>query len=429
MTKSFLTSFLQLFARLILRKYRPTIVGITGSVGKTSTKEAIQAVLSSKFSTWASPKNYNNELGVPLSIIGAKAPGKSLVHWFTVFLRAIWLLIMPARYPAILILEMAADRPRDIQKLVRLAPPRVGVITAVSPVHTEFFGSIKRVAVEKRRLAEAIPKEGTLILNTDDEIVQTFAEYTDGTVVGYGIVSGANLKAIEIQEHLEIQLSGELGGIHFKTVQDGAAVPVHIRNALGFQHVYAALAAAAVGRAFEMNLVEISNALLNYNAPPGRMRIIAGVKGARIIDDSYNASPKATKAALETLGRLSLREGATRYAILADMLELGNLTEAEHREMGRIAAKQADVLLAVGPSAAWIFEEAVKSGLSNDRVFHFHTLEDGVEHFLQERIKPGDLLLIKGSQSMRMEQLVGGLMAEPLKAKELLCRQSQEWLS
>ena len=178
-----------------------------------------------------------------------------------------------------------------------------------------------------------------------------------------------------------------------------------------------------------MNLVEISNALLNYNAPPGRMRIIAGVKGARIIDDSYNASPKATKAALETLGRLSLREGATRYAILADMLELGNLTEAEHREMGRIAAKQADVLLAVGPSAAWIFEEAVKSGLSNDRVFHFHTLEDGVEHFLQERIKPGDLLLIKGSQSMRMEQLVGGLMAEPLKAKELLCRQSQEWLS
>ena len=154
---------------------------------------------------------------------------------------------MPARYPAILILEMAADRPRDIQKLVRLAPPRVGVITAVSPVHTEFFGSIKRVAVEKRRLAEAIPKEGTLILNTDDEIVQTFAEYTDGTVVGYGIVSGANLKAIEIQEHLEIQLSGELGGIHFKTVQDGAAVPVHIRNALGFQHVYAALAAAAAG--------------------------------------------------------------------------------------------------------------------------------------------------------------------------------------
>ncbi len=425
--KSLLTSILRALARGILRKYKPLVVGITGSVGKTSTKDAVYAVLSSKFSVRASYKNYNNELGVPLTIIGARAPGSSLFKWIGVFARAKRLILFPTHYPAILILEMGADRPKDIAKLVELAPPTVGVVTAVSPAHTEFFGSIKRVAQEKRRLVEAVPKEGTVVLNADDEVVSGFESYAEGRVIKYGIEGEADVRAIEIVEHLGDKIGSELGGVRCKILHDGSAVPMHLPNVLGYQHIYAALGACAVGRALSMNMVEISNALLKYAPPPGRMHLIAGIKNTFLIDDTYNSSPRAALAALATLGRLSLGAGATKYAVLGDMLELGNLNEISHREVGRAAAEHADILIAVGVSAAFVSEEALKSGMSKDRVFHFHTLEEGVEHFLQERVQPGDLLLIKGSQGMRMEKLVKGLMAEPLRAKELLCRQDAGW--
>lgn len=436
--RNLLAYILQVFAKFVLRKYHPTIVGITGSVGKTSTKEAIFAVLNSKFSVRASPKNYNNELGVPLTIIGARAPGASPLRWCAVFLRALWIGIVPRRYPAILVLEMGADRPRDIAKLVALAPPKVGVVTAVAPVHTEFFGSIKRVAVEKRRLVEAVPKRGTVILNADDEIVRGFEEYADGKIISYGIETAADIRAVEINEYLTklgiVQpaqglalIEQEFGGVHFKILHDGSAVPVHLRNVLGRQHIYAALAASAVGRAFGMNMVEISNALLNYTPPPGRMRLIVGIKGTLIIDDTYNSSPRAALAALQCLGQLTLSVRAIRYAVLADMLELGQYNESGHREVGRAASEFADVVVGVGSNARWITEEARKSGMAEDRVFYFPARSDGLEQFVQERIRSGDVVLIKGSQSTRMERLVSALMAEPLRARELLCRQDEGW--
>ena len=436
--KYWFAQILQFLARLTLLKYQPTIVGITGSVGKTSTKEAVYAVLASKFSAREAPKNYNNEMGVPFAILGVRAPGRSLLRWGVLFARALWLIVWPTRYPAILVLEMGADHPKDILKLVKLAPPKVGVVTAVSPAHTEFFGNVKRVAVEKRRLVEAVPKEGTVVLNMDDDIVAGFFEYAEGKVIGYGVKGVGEVQAVEIVEQVEEMTRiatdrvtdqprmVELGSVHFKILVDGSAVPVHLPNVLGMSHVYAALAASAVGRAFGMHMVEISNALLKYAPPPGRMRLVSGVKGTLLIDDTYNSSPRAAISALETFGRLTLAGENTRYAVLGDMLELGTLTEAAHREVGRVAAQHADVLLAVGASAAWMVEEAQKNGMSPDRAFHFHTREE-VEHFLQERIKPGDVLLIKGSQGMRMERLVKGLMAEPLRAGELLCRQDKEW--
>lgn len=459
--KEVVISILQVFAKLILQKYKPTIVAITGSVGKTSTKEAIYAVLASKFSVRATPRNYNNELGVPLTIIGAGLSpererakslflGKSPFRWCRVFCRALWQIIMPARYPAILVLEMGADRPKDIQKLVKLAPPKIGVVTAIAPVHTEFFGDVEKVAREKRRLVEAVPKQGTVVLNIDDEMVREFAKHAKSTVVGYGIESNeAEVRAVEVHDDIEIGGSRtsdasevrlpdiELGSIHFKIITDGSAVPVHLPSVLGHAHVYAALAACAVGRAFGMHMVEISRALLNYAPPPGRMRIIAGIKNTVIIDDTYNASPRATVAALETLGGLSpfSKSGLSpvRYAVLGDMLELGPYTESGHREVGRVAAQNADVVIGVGVSAQWLVDEANKTRLNlpsaeGNFVGHLHT-HDEAEHFLQERIRPGDVILIKGSQSMRMEKLVKGLMAEPLRADELLCRQEKEWLT
>lgn len=432
--KRFLIYLLQLLSRLILYKYKPMIIGITGSVGKTSTKEAVFAVLASKFSVRASPKNYNNELGAPLAIIGAtSAPGKSLIKWCAIFLRALLVIVFPARYPAILILEMGADRPRDIAKLVKLALPQIGVITAVSRVHTEFLGNIKRVAVEKRRLVEAVPKQGTVILNMDDEIARGFADYADGKVMGYGIENEADVRGIEIQEQVGLPITDyglrttELGSVHFKIFHQGSVVPVHLPNVLGYSHIYAALAAAAVGQSLNMNMVEISTALLKYNPPPGRMRLITGVKNTLIIDDTYNSSPAAARAALETLERLTLPGNSKCYAVLGDMLELGQYNESGHREIGHLAADCADVVIGVGPNSAWIIEEARKAGMSEDKTFHFQTFDNTLEHFLQDRIQPGDIILIKGSQGLRLERLVNGLMAEPLRAKELLCRQGKEW--
>lgn len=424
--RSYIISMLRYLARLILRKYKPVVVAVAGSVGKTAAKEAIFAVLRAKFSVRTTPKDYHEELDILGTLVGIQEgiSPKAFFSLVGMLVRSVAYILFPLRYPAVLVIEMGAKRPRDILYLTKIVPPSMGVVTAVAPVYMEFFRNLKRVALEKRRLVEALPPSGTAILNMDDDFVQEFTEYAEGKVVGYGIRSQqAQVSAIEVREYLAHDNLEECGGISFKILCDGSVVPMRLRNVLSSSHIYAALAAVTVGRAFEMNMVEISNALLRYAPPPGRMRLIAGVKGTTIIDDTFNSSPQAVKSALETLGHLELKPSATRYAILGDMIELGDLNELEHRAVGQIAAQEVDVLIGVGISAQWMIDEARKGGMSEDRVFHFHTREEGLEHFLQERIRPGDVLLIKGARTMKMEQLVKGLMAEPLKAKQLLCRQ------
>lgn len=420
--RKLLEKLLGWIARQIVERYEPTIVAVTGSVGKTSTKDAIALVLGRRFRVRASQKNYNNELGVPFTIMDAKAPGRSVVRWFGLLTWGlVEFLTRDPKYPEVLVLEMGADHPGDLAKLVAIAPPRIAVVTAVAPAHTEFFKDLKALQKEKGTIVRALPSDGVAVISRDNDLAYELRETTKASVQTFGFREGADFQAVEMK------ISGDPLGIAFKMEHAGASVPVHISGVLGRPAVHAALAAAAVGTALGLNLHEVSDALLGFSSPPGRLRLIPGIKGTAIIDDTYNASPLAALEALEALRSLAeIRSGRT-VSILGDMKELGSFAYDSHHEVGARAGKiGVDLLVVVGIHAADYAAGARAAGLSDD---HIHTAPDAIAagRLVQDFIREGDIILIKGSQSMRMERAVKELMADPLRASALLVRQEPEW--
>jgi len=429
--KKIVQNILGFLAKQVLAKYQPKVVGITGSMGKTSSKEAIYAVLSSKFKVRRNIKNYNNEIGVPLTIIGETSGLKNIFRWIMIFWRAFELLIFRKDYPEILILEMGADRPGDIKYLTDLAPCDVGVLTTIAPVHVEFFKDINGVIREKQVIVTHLSAKNTAILNRDDINVWNVKEGVEAKVMGFGFEEGSDVRAVEVINKFEPdpeRPTEEIAGTAMKLVYLGNAVPVTIPSVLGRAHVYAALVGAAVGIHFGMNMVDIAQALKNYKAPKGRMRIIKGIKHTWLLDDTYNASPLATLAAVNTLADLAIYETGKRWAVVGDMLELGSFTEKGHADVGkRVGEFGIDYLVTVGERAKDIAKAAIDAGIPEDHVYYFNSSPEA-GRFLQDKIHENDLLLIKGSQGMRMEHIVKELMAEPLRAGEMLCRQDETWL-
>lgn len=423
--KSIATRFVSSLARAVLRRYAPVIVGVTGSVGKTSTKEAIFTVLQTKERVRRSIKSFNNELGVPLTIIGADAPGRSPARWIGIIFRACGLLLrhLPA-YPNVLVLEYGADHPGDVAKLLKLAPCLIGVLTAVGHTHTEFFGSVENVLEEKAKLIRALPADGFAVLNADDERVLSLRGTTKARVITFGFHASANVHATQPTfAHGE---NGEVVGVECSFTYEGTVVPVTLHGILGRHQVYAPLAAAAVGLARGMNLIAIGKALAQFQPLPGRMRLLVGIKNTSIIDDTYNSSPMAAVAALDTLAKLP--STGKKIAVLGDMAELGEYSEEGHATVGEHCARlHLNMLVVVGAEAKQILRAAKSSGMSSEKTFAFDFAQEAAK-FIQEKMEPHDAVLIKGSQRMRMERAVKELMAEPEQAKELLVRQDPRWL-
>ena len=428
MLKTILQYFLRVFSKKLISKYKPDVVGITGSAGKTSAKEAIAVVLSSRFSVRRSLKNYNNEIGVPLCIIGSdKAPGSSFVGWFIVLARAFKLLcVRDKNYPDILVIEMGADKSGDIQYLTELAPCKVGVLTSISHAHTEFFKTIKKIAQEKRVIISHLKRDGFAVMNFDNDMVMQQMKTTNAEVATYGFKQGADLMALELNI-IQDEAREWPAGINFKVDYKGNIVPVFLPGSITKPLVYAALAGLSVGTVFGVNLVEAAHELKNLHPLPGHLTLIPGIKNTLILDDTYNSSPEPTKAALEALDGIEVRPGARKIVALADMLELGEETENAHREIGfRVAELEVDYLVTVGVAAKHIAQAAQEAGLPEDRIAKF---KDSISagRYLQEKLSEGDVVLAKGSQSMRMEKIVKEIMSDPLKAKDLLVRQESEW--
>ncbi len=422
---------LKIAAKLILKKYRPKVVGVTGSVGKTSAKEAIYTVLKNKFRVRRSEKNYNNEIGVPLAIIGEKSPGRSILGWLKLGIKILKLLIIKdPEYPEILILEMGVDRPGDMDYLNKIVKCDVGVITMIGPSHIEFFHTLDKIKQEKGKLIKNLDKSGWAILNYDNEKTREIKNLSQAKVITYGLDAKAKIRADSIRfSFANAGESGELKGISFKLGLDGSHVPVFLPEVAGRTAVYAALAGSAVAAAFGINLLEIAKQLRELKSPKGRMNIIAGIKHSLIIDDTYNSSPQSCLAALEIVKLVPVAPGGRRFAVLGDMLELGSYTEAGHRQVGEyIVRSNIDKLITVGERSRDIGRGAEAGGMKKDNIFHFPDA-DSAGRFVQERIRENDLLLIKGSQGMRMEKIVKEIMADPLHAKDLLVRQDEEWES
>jgi len=427
MLKSILFWMLRNLSKRVIKKYRPDVVGITGSIGKTSTKEAITAVLKTHFNVRSSVKNYNNEIGLPLTIIGIeKTPGRSIFGWLGATIKALKLLFARTKnYPEILVLEMGADKPGDIAYLTDIAPCKVGVLTHISHVHTEFFKTIKKIAQEKRIIISHLQEDGFAVLNYDNEDVMQNSK-TKAETITFGFKDGAEFQATDINILLD-QDSGWPSGINFKVIHKGNIVPVFLPEVVAEHLIPAALAGIAVGHIFGVNLVDAANALRALKPLSGHMRLIPGIKRTMIVDDTYNSSPEPVSSALKTIAQIKIKEGAERYAVLGDMLELGPETENAHREIGLKAAELGvDVLVTVGEASKHTAAAAREAGMDEHRVVSFADSASAGK-YLQEVIAEGDLILVKGSQSVRMEKIVKEIMAEPLRASELLVRQTGEW--
>jgi len=425
--KKILEKVLGKIAQDIVKKYQPMIIGITGSAGKTSTKEAVYSVLSEFFNVRTAIKNYNNEFGLPLTIIGGKAAGKNIFGWLAVIIRGISYIIFPRKYPAMLVLEMGSDRPGDLAKLVAIARPTVSAVTSVGAAHLEFFGSLGAIAEEKETLVRALPPDGWAVLNADDPRVAAMRAASPGRVLTCGFSETADIRAAHIEYTRDVNslmatgLRVTVSGFSFEPLI------IELPGMAGTGHVRAALFALAVAKIFRVPSAEAIRGVKKYSPPPGRMRLIPGIKDTLLIDDTYNASPAATSDALDALGTLPLPGNARRIAILGDMKELGGITERVHAETGeRLVKDKIDYFVAVGEAMHEAVEAAKHVGMSEDMIMHLDN-SNTAGRFMVERIKSGDIILIKGSQSMRMERAVHELMAEPVRAEELLCRQDGGW--
>lgn len=416
---------LRFLARAVIAKYDPKIVGITGSVGKTSAKEAIVLVLGSKFRVRGSEKNYNNEIGIPLTILGSEGGGASLFGWLRVFVKGIFLLIFPWEYPEILVLEMAVDRPQDMDYLLSFVSPNVGVITNISSSHGEFFGSIENIAKEKWKLIESVKKEGVAIINSDDENIVKAKEGFSGRVVNFGFQEGADVQATDANFNYSDR---KISGISFKLNHQGKIVPFRLPHILAFHQVYAALAAISVGMQFRINLVEMAQSLENFFPPCGRMNLLEGKNKSNIIDDTYNSSPTSALAALRAMATVSARR---KIVVLGDMLELGKESEKGHFEVvAEVFLSGADLFFAVGRRIKDATQDYLRSkgrmDMDGKKVLYFSDPVSCARE-LKKIVEQDDLILVKGSQSMRMEKVVEGIMEKQFDARDLLCRQSKEW--
>lgn len=424
-----LQSILKSLARRILARYHPIIVAVTGSVGKTTTKEMIVAVLSARLRVRGTIKSYNNDMGVPLSIIGAHTPGRSLMGWLRLIAlakRLSW--SHDPTFPEVLVLEMGADHPGDIARLTEIAPPTVGVLTAITPVHLAFYDSVDALAQEKQSLMKALPSQGLAILNSDDERAWFSRTLTRAVAIGVGFGETAAVRAVHVSDFLNTDPSAPMiGGVRGTIVADGVAQEFTIGHVLGTPQVRALLAGAAVGLYYGMSLQEIAESARRYVPPPGRMRLLRGIKNTILIDDSYNASPASMQSALETLGRVTKGEHMVRYAVLGDMRELGKSAPEFHKEIGALVPTVLDVLITIGTESMALGNAAVDAGLPKDAWVHASDAT-AAGKLLQDRMKQGDVALFKGSQNtIRLERAIKEVMAEPLRAAELLVRQGAEW--
>ncbi len=406
-------------AKQILQKHRPKIVGITGSVGKTSTRDAIAAVLKQDFKVRSPKKNFNNEFGLPFAILGVDTPGRNPLLWLWVFIKG-YLVLWIGHYPEVLVLEMGVDRVGDMDYLLSIAPPDIAVLTAIGSSHYQYFQSMEAVAAEKSKLI-VFPSVQTVIINADNDFALAQQTKVKTKIITYGKSQQSVVKINILEEKFTLPAT-----TYFKVDTAYSSFESKL-FAVGTPHLSAAAAAVAVGLSLNMTVEDICNGLLSYRPVPGRLNFIQGIKQSTIIEDSYNASPESTLEALQVLSRMPQTH---KVAVLGDMLELGDLEVNSHKEVGQAASSviNLDWLIGIGPRAKMILESAISSGYDERQTKWFEHSTDSIS-FIKSLLEPQMAVLIKGSQGVRMEIISKELLAEPSAAAQLLPRQYGKWLN
>lgn len=421
--KKIIVTILIFEASILLKRKKPKIIGITGSVGKTSTKDAIFAVLKEHVHVRKSEKNYNSDIGASLTILGLDNAWSNPFLWVKVLAEGALRAFFEHEYPEVLVLELGIDRPGDMKKLVSFIKPDIAVLTRLPdvPVHVEYFDSPEEVTKEKLLMVEALKEDGVLIYNNDDEIIRSYVPEVRQQSFGFSRYSPSHFTASADK----ILYDGSLPtGAEFTITHIDQEARIQIKDSLGTQHTYNYAAAVAVGTQFDVSLQDAAKALSQFIAPAGRMKLIPGTNATVIIDDTYNSSPVACERALQTLGEIV---GAKRkIAVLGDMLELGHFSVVEHERIGALVPKSANILLTLGVRSRKIAEGALEHGMSEKKIFQYDDPYRAGEE-LKAMLQPGDIILVKGSQSIRAEIVAKAIMANPKNAQKLLVRQEAVW--
>lgn len=427
-TKQLLRTLLWKAVHRLAAIENPTIVAVTGAVGKTSTKEAIALVLEqSGKPVRKSIANLNTDIGVPLSILGYHKVPSSLGARMRLLGRLLLVPQKPYNHP-FYVLEYSADHPGDIGFLTHQLPPQDAVITQIVPAHMQAYASFDDLVTEKMTLVKDLKDQGVAILNADDPKQKERSKDLKN-VIWYGLREQAGKQPGVWGHDLEFTKKGwkfrvsfvrpkgmdAIGAVQFQTF----AVQTRV---LGKHHLYSLLAAAAIGMQEHVPSAKIKAALEAYKLPPGRGGLIDGQRGMSIIDDTYNASPEAVKQGLDMLQELRTPTRRS-VVVLGNMNELGEMAESLHKEVAAYAANKADFLVFIGPFGSVMAKEAEKAGHLGHRSMSFLTPEQFIDR-IDQVVKRDDLLYIKGSQNgVRLERVVKKLMAHPEEAATLLVRQ------
>lgn len=363
-------------ARHVREQLDVEVVGITGSTGKTCTKDMLVSVLLQKLNLVYTEKSYNNEVGVPLTILKADYDADAVV------------------------VEMAMRGLGQIEELAEIAHPTVGLVTNVGKTHFEFLGSEEAIAIAKGELIEAIPPSGTVVLNEDDAWTGKLRSLSTAEVITYGISNSANVYADEIN----IDSSGR---VSFKMISEGKSVEVKLPFP-GRHNVYNALAAGAIGLHLGLSLSDVKKGLEGCTLSKMRMEVFTTADGVTVINDAYNANPTSMRAALFALR--DMNRNSRRIAVLGDMLELGKIADVSHFEIGELVGELGvDLLITVGEKSRRIAEGALRRGLNSKNVFTC----DGVTEagrILREKTEPTDVVLVKASRGMGLEGVIDSLL-------------------
>ena len=407
-----ITFLASLLAKLIIWKYHPIVIAVTGNVGKSSTKEAIALVLSKKYIVRKNELNYNNPIGVALTIFGVDQQGSSS---YAVWFKHLWigfklLIKKQKKYPQVLILEYGADRPNDIKKLCNIARPDIAVVTSIGsiPVHIEFFSDIDKVYTEKSTIVKMLKPKGTAVLNYDNEKIYNFRKLTKETIISYGFNEGSD---VHISSYKINSSDNPMdASMYMRFDYKNHFAPFEIKGALGKGYAYAFLCAVSVGMALDINLVDSLHALEDFQLLPSRLNLIPGIKNSFILNDCYNASPIAVENALNLLNDFPNHR---KVFVFGDMRELGTYSERAHRLVAKqIVDSNIKIFVGVGELTNFTIDSLEKLNFDKNNIYHYDTSNDA-RLKVQDLIYPGDLILIKGSNGVHLNIIAKEIAFDP----------------
>lgn len=402
LSKSISKFILLFWARLVLIKYQPLVIGITGSLGKTTTTKFATALLGEKIETIGTEYEFATSLTAPLTILRVKKPKKTKnIFWFLPYysFKALELILLRKKYPQCFVLELRSDvrAGQSMKGLIRSLRPKVGIVTAVQPVHLTYFKTISRIARAKRFLIESLPPDGLALLNFDDPRVKKMANFTQAPVLFYGLSPRANIRAKKIK----------LGtaGLSFEIRYRDKIIPVKAPHLINRAYIYPILAAIGLSLTYtDPSVEQIIQTVSQLQSIEGRGNLINGIKGTFLINDAFNATPQSVLAALDSFSQAFKEK--RKIVVLGDMLQMERLTQKSHQQVGqKVAQINPDLLVTVGQSAKIIGRQAIKLGYPSEQALGVNNFREAAS-LLRSEIKGGEAILFKGSHGMKLYKII-----------------------